>query len=526
MLRSCPRIFIALGALLSGLLAFAQQNDIPLNRDIYYDLDRNGAAKSSTMHTGMRPIIQSRADLTNVMGFRPDSSHQYYWITEKFFKEHLIKVADGGFKLTVDPAFQFELAKEFREGSDYAQDAFMQHNGRGFHIASDLGPTVSFQSSFYENQAVLTGYLFQYSQIYGVVPGQGRIKSFNQRGLDFAWASGNVSWSPRPWINAQLGQGRHFLGNGYRSVLLSDNTAPYPYVKFSALTNNKRFQYTAIFAKLQLVGEANRLPTGEAGESLFYWKRATFLHLSANLGPLQLGLFEGTMWKTLGANGVLAFNAMQLNPVIGLNTVVNGFKGANTQLLGLDAKYKFTDKAFAYGQFALTDPDRNRYAWQFGMQWFDIIRRDLHLLAEFNEATPFAYTKANSRMSWTHDNQPLASPIGTGYTELVVRADYGIKQRFWFQGELSLVKHEYGFAMAEVPGGDIFGPDKPTRTTGEERQRLFAGVNASWRMNQMTNMRITLGYTTRDVQPGTTGRDSGYLYIAWHTGLFNRYYDI
>ena len=39
MLRSCPRIFTALRALLSALLALAQQNDIPLNRDIYYDLD-------------------------------------------------------------------------------------------------------------------------------------------------------------------------------------------------------------------------------------------------------------------------------------------------------------------------------------------------------------------------------------------------------------------------------------------------------------------------------------------------------
>ncbi|MGB3870928.1 MAG: hypothetical protein WA937_15860 [Flavobacteriales bacterium] len=522
----CHRILTALGALLLGHLVIAQQNDIPLNRDIYYDLDRNGAAKSSTMHTGLRPIIQSRADLTNVMGFRPDSTPQYYWITEKLFKEHLIKVVDGGFKLTVDPAFQFEVGHDYREGSGWSDNNWMQHNGRGFHLAADLGPTVSFQSSFYENQAILPGYLFHYSQVYGVVPGQGRIKTFNQRGLDFAWASGNVSWSPRPWLNAQLGQGRHFVGNGYRSVLLSDNASPYPYVKFSALTNNKRFQYSAIFAKLQLVGEENRLPTGEAGESLFYWKRASFLHLSANLGPLQLGLFEGTMWKNIGPDGVLPFNGMQLNPVIGLNTVVNGFDGENTQLLGLDAKYKVTDKAFVYGQFALTDPDQSRYAWQIGVQWFDLIRRDLHLLAEFNQATPFAYTKPNARMSWTHNNQPLASPIGTGYTELVVRADYGIKQQFWFQGELSLVHHPYGFGMAEVPGGDIFGPSQPTAVTGKERQRLFAGLNASWRMNQMTNMQFTLGYTMRDVNPGTIGRDSGYLYITWHTGLFNRYYDI
>ncbi len=526
MLRSYHRIFIALGVVLSALISFAQQNDIPLNRDIYYDIDRNGAAKSSTVHMGIRPIIQSRADLTNVMGFRPDSTPQYYWITEKLFQKHLIQVEEGGFKLAIDPAFHFELGHDYREGSGWSDNNWMEHNGRGFHLAADLGPTVSFQSSFYENQAVLPGYLYYYSQAQGVVPGQGRIKNFESRGLDFAWASGNVSWSPRPWLNAQLGQGRHFVGNGYRSVLLSDNTTPYPYVKFSTLTNNKRFQYTAIFAKLQLVGEANRLPTGDAGESLFYWKRSTFLHFSANLGALQLGLFEGTMWKTIGPDGVLPFNGMQLNPVLGLNTIVNGFSGENTQLLGLDAKYKVTDKAFVYGQFALTDPDQSRYAWQIGMQWFDIIRKDLHLLAEFNQATPFAYTRSDARMSWTHDNQPLASPVGTDYSELLVRADYGIKQRFWFQGELSLVKHPYGEGMTEVPGGDIFGPSEQTSVNGSDRQRVFAGLNASWRMNQMTNMQITLGYSMRDVNPGTLGRDSGYAYISFHTGLFNRYYDI
>ena len=526
MFRSYPRIFTALGALLSALLALAQQNDIPLNRDIYYDLDRNGAEKSSTMHTGMRPIIQSRADLHNVMGFRPDSSHQYYWITQKLIKEHLINVKDGGFKMTIDPVLQFELGQEFQENDLFTNELFLSHNGRGFQLAVDLGPTVSFQSSFYENQAVLPAYLYRYAQIQGVVPGQGRIKTFNSRGLDFAWATGNVSWSPRPWFNAQLGQGRHFVGNGYRSVLLSDNASPYPYVKFSALTTNKRFQYTTIFAKLQLVGEANRLPTGEASESLFYWKRASFQYLSVNLGPVQLGLFEGTLWKTIDTSGVRPFNAMQMNPVIGVNTIVNGFDGSNTQVLGVDAKYKVTDKMFAYGQFALTDPGRSRYAWQVGMQWFDLFRKDLHLLAEFNQATPYAYVRNEARMSWTHNNQPLASPLGTSYAEAVLRVDYGIRQKIWFQGELSMEQHPFASGIEDVPGSTIFGPDMPIGTTGKQQQRLYAGLNVSWRMNQMTNMQLTLGYSMRDLQPARTDRNSGVLYIAWHTGLFNRYYDI
>lgn len=508
-----------------GLVTAAQQNDIPLNRDIYQDIDRNGAAKGSTMHTGLRPIIQSRADLHNVMGFRPDSGRYYYWITEKLFKEHLITVKEGGFRMTIDPAFQFELGQEYREQSQYSDNHSMLHNGRGFRIAADLGPTVSFQTMFMENQAVLPGYLYQFAQAQSVVPGQGRIKTFQTRGLDFAWATGNVSWTPRPWINLQLGQGKHFVGNGYRSMLLSDNSSPYPFVKLSALTVNKRFQYTAIFAKMQLVGTANRLPTGDAGESLFWWKRATFLHLSANLGPLQLGLFEGTQWKNIDTNGVRPFSAMQLNPVIGLNTLANGFTGDNTQLVGLDAKCRLTGKMFAYGQYALTDPGAGQYAWQLGIQWFDLFRRDLHLLAEYNTATPGAYLRTDGRMSWTHDNQPLASPRGTGFHEAVVRTDLGIGKKFRLQGELSLEQHRTELNMGPATT-DVFGTYAPIGPGGTEQQHLYAGLSASCRMNQMSNMQLTVGWSMRDLQPGPATSASGYLYISFHTGLFNRYYDI
>jgi hypothetical protein len=216
----------------TALAVRAQQNDVPLNRDIYYDIDRNGACIGSTMHTSLRPVIENRADLTHVMGFRPDSSRHYYEFTEKVFKEHLINVIEGDFRLTIDPAFRFEIGKDWLEqGTVNTNQVANNFNSRGFWIKGDLGRTVSFQTTFYENQGILPRYLYLYSQNTGVVPGQGRIKAFNERGLDFAWAMGNVSWSPKRWINVQVGNGRHFVGNGYRSMLLSDNTYPYPYLK-------------------------------------------------------------------------------------------------------------------------------------------------------------------------------------------------------------------------------------------------------------------------------------------------------
>jgi hypothetical protein len=517
------RVFAACTAGLFRLVTAAQQNDVPLNRDVYAGIDRNGALAGSTMHTGLRPLIRSRAELDGVLGYATDSSRQYYWITAKLLKEHLVKVSDGDFTLTVDPVFNFEAGKEFREGTDYAEEHILQHNGRGFLVQADLGPTVSFQSTFYENQATLSGYLYDYAQVHGVVPGQGRIKTFNERGLDFAWAAGNVSWTPRPWINAQLGQGRQFVGNGWRSMLLSDNTAPYPFLKLSALTPDKRLQYTVTYAKLRMVGVENRLPTGEAGESLFGWKRATFTHASINLGPLQLGLFEGTQWQAVDSSGVRPFIAEQINPLIGLNTLLNSSGVESNTLTGLDVKLRMAGQWILYGQFALSGQE-GEYAWQLGAQWFDRGPLGLHLLVEFDQATPRAYTGADAEMSWSNVNQPLASPLGTGFSEALLVAELPVARRFRAQVELSMA--QWAAATDQGNGGRYLLPGGLDSIPPGGSQRAWADASLSWRMNPVTNMELAVGYRCRDLTPAPGLLNSGYLYATFRMGMFNRWYDL
>lgn len=511
-------------------VAHAQQNDVPLNRDIYYDIDRNGACRTSPMHTGLRPIIERRADLQNVMGFRADSSRHYYIITKKLFKEHLIQVEKDGFKLSIDPVFRFEAGSDLVE-EDVANTNRSRNNvnSRGFWIKADFGKDVSFQTSFYENQAIPVLYVYQYTQGTGVLPGEGRVKNFEERSFDFAWAQGNVSWGPRPWLNVQFGQGRHFVGNGYRSVLLADNNFPYPYLKLSAITNNQRFQYSTINAKFQDVNDPeDRLPTGQSSESLFYWKRASFKHLSVNLGPAQLGLFEATIWRNIDPLGVRPFNAMELVPVIGVTTVMNGFGGDHKQLVGLDAKYRITDKFFVYGQFALDDPEKQRYAWQGGFQWFDLLRRDLHLLVEHNSATPFAYSSTRTRGSYSQFNQPLAHLLGAGFEETNVIVDYGIQQKFWLRAHASLATFTADTAATTVSGSNIFdtrpaaGPDSLIA----QRTRGWLDLSFSWRFNHNQNTSLSIGAITRDLSGASSDiQNSHYFYVCLRTGLFNRYHD-
>jgi len=518
-------LLLVLFASCVGPGARAQQNDIPLNRDIYQDLDLNHACLTNNVHTGMRPYLESRAFKEGVMGCRPKTGRYYYKITEYLFKTHLVDIREGDFRATLDPVFNFEIGNDFRDPSARGDSVRMYHNGRGLRITADFGSKVSLQTTFYENQAELPQYLYLYANQQQVVPGQGRIKQFNKREFDFTWAMGSVSYTPWRWLNVQFGNGRHFVGHGYRSMLLSDNTSPYPYLKLSAITTNGRFQYTTIKAKLETF---ERLPTGSSAESLFYWKRANFHHASVNLGRVQLGLFESTVWKDIDSNGVAPMEPLELNPVIGINTLVNGFNSANGQLIGLDAKIKLSDKAFVYGQVCTDGPSDQRFGWQAGAQWFDIAGSHIHVLLEYDRAAAFLYANGDPRVNHAHMGQPLAHPLGSFFDEAVGIIDWRWKDRVWLQAKVNTAIVRRDPTKESVYGGDIFKTDVANDVGDGPIDRTIntLDLSASYLLNQMSNMRCTLGWMVRDATPAPDQVNTSYVYFAFRTALFNRYYDI
>lgn len=59
-------------------------------------------------------------------------------------------------------------------------------------------------------------------------------------------ASGYVSYSSNKHFNFQVGHGKHFVGDGYRSLLLSDNALNYPYARITSTFG--KLQYTNLYA--------------------------------------------------------------------------------------------------------------------------------------------------------------------------------------------------------------------------------------------------------------------------------------
>ncbi len=511
-----------------GAMLHAQQKDIPLQRDFYIDVERNAAKRGERIHTGLKPVLESRADLTHVMGYRPDTTKYYYDVTEKIFKEHLLEIKGEDFRLTGDVLFNFEYGNDVGDNTAYSDTNTYYHNARGFWFTGDLGSKISFQTMFHEHQTIVPQYLFTKVLTAGSVSGQGRTKLARKRILDYGWSQGSVSYSPSTWLNVKFGQGRHFVGHGYRSVLLSDNSIGTPFLEFSALTTNKRVQYTTWVSKLQSgVYDNDRLPTGESSESLFYWMHGRFNHLSVDLGRLQVGLFESTLFQNIDATGVRPFDALELNPVIGVNTLVRGFKGREKSLVGIDLRLKLTDKGYLYGQFATDDPQDQRYAYQVGMRWFDVLRKELHVQVEYNAAQPFMYTHTPTQLAYKSSGLPLAHPFGSYFNEVVAIVDAGFG-RFIGQAKLVLGTYHTDPSPDERYGGSLSRPDMLiTGPIGPVVQELFYfDVNANYLLNPNTNLRIVAGVQRRSLDPEVDEAQSTYLYVGVRTSLFNRYYDL
>jgi hypothetical protein len=145
------------------------------------------------------------------------------------------------FRLTIDPLFDFAVSKE----SERDENSYV--NTRGLRIMGTLTDKLSFYTGFYENQATFPHYLDSFITTYHVVPGQGKVKQLGGGTYDYGMAFGGVTYTASKYFSAQLASDKNFIGDGYRSLLLSDNAFSYPFLKLTA--DVWRIKYTVLYAQ-------------------------------------------------------------------------------------------------------------------------------------------------------------------------------------------------------------------------------------------------------------------------------------
>lgn len=509
-----PHLFhIALsGFLFLPFMASAQQKNLPLNRSMSIEVERSVSSPDSAYHTGMKPLLESRFDLSKVMPYEEDSMRYKSRLAAKVFSEHLLVVDKENFHLTVDPLFNFQYGYDFADTTNYQDTVSLYENTRGFWVRGDIGENkkVSFESLFYENQKFLPAYLREYSNQTGVVPGEGRFKLFRESGYDFGYAYANVSFTPNEKMNFQLGHGKHFIGHGYRSMLLSDNAFGYPYFKATTWLWKNKIQYSYMYAQLESL---LRQPVTELPEALFAGKDASIYYLSfLATSNLEFGLFESVIWNRYDLNdGTQPFNWQSIIPMIGVNSSILGFDARNNAKIGLNANLKITNSFHAYGQFAVDRFIDQGYAMQAGFKFFDAFVPNLYLQLEYNESGR-AYQSSSpfSQESFTQQGQWLDYTPEFSRREAVLIANYRWRRIF--------AKAKTNLIRPNVLGDSFLFPSN-------ERYTLVQDYQLGYLINPSANLSVSVGYMDRLQKFNVEEHQTHWFYLRIGTNLQNLYYD-
>jgi hypothetical protein len=391
-------------------------------------------------------------------------------------------------------------------------------NRRGAIIRANVGEKFSFETSLYENQMVLPQYLTDYAEETDVIPGQGRWKKFkSNQGYDFASSAANLSYTPNKHLNFQLGTGKNFVGDGYRSLLLSDASFNYPFLKIiGTFGKNNEFQYTKLNATLSSVTRRDKQSTGE---SLFERKTMSTHYFSWLATKwLNVGLFESTMWQTEDSNGTKPLQWQQFNPIIGVNTLTTGFNDVNHTVVGTNLKVKLPFNAVVYNQFVYDGG--SKYGYQIGAKYFGI--PNLTLQAEYNNVAPYTYTSDIPLQAFSNYNEAISHPSGANFNEIIGIINYKYK-RVFTQAKINLI-------TSTLTGSNVFESENditPLVVTDIERQLTVLQAHVGFIVNPKNNMSLLVGITkrTEDISALNITNETNYVYFGFRTSLRNLYSD-
>ncbi len=532
----------------TSFILSAQQQNVPLtwqfsrNTEVYYEKLQE--------HTSLKPLLQSRmylhkndsnfdASKIDAHLFRYSKNTHRHWFVRKTLYENLLKIDSGEFWLTADPLFHFSKSTDISDTLGHK----ISNNTRGFIIRGNIGSTFSFTSSFYENQSFFPNYINDYIESkaewyfskntnqwlqrpgYGPVPGQGRTKPFKKNGYDYAFSQGYISYTPAKWINIQLGHDKHFVGDGYRSLLLSDATFNYPFFKTTLWAFNNKLMYSVIYNSLI---NLERTPNPTTPEANFRNKLGSFHYAAYRFNKMvTIGFFQGIIWQRMDSSGTKPFNFNYINPILFVNAAQYGFNNKNNVLLGNTIKINLPFKTIIYGQFALSGI-KNQTAWQAGVKYFGI--KKMFLLAEYNMAAADIYKSPIPFQHYSHYYEPLAHPYGSGFNEFVFMAQYNFK-RLFIDSKLMYASKELYY---NAPFTNYLG------NNAQSWQTEFYSIQStlSFIVNRRNNLHIYLGYCYRQVHEpltsnwfttnnliGIINKQNNIFSIGIKTQLFNTYYD-
>lgn len=467
---------------------------------------------NTRLHTSSKPMVMRDEDVLDEKEYLENEYNvrSSNWLVRKIFNEHLVQVEKEDHTFYLDFLPDFQIGKEMI-GEDKRTTWL---NTRGVQLGLTIKDKFTFYTNFFENQGVFPKYLDEY-MIENTVPGQGAVENLANNKKDWMYASASLTYDFSPYFQVTMAYDKNHIGDGYRSVLLSDFSSNYTHLKFTGEIGN--VQYTSIWAYML---DSKNPRYGEIDTTRIYGdgiKWGAFQYVDYNATDrFSIGFFQAVIWANRNPSGKRGFDFNYLNPAISLRPLEStNSSSPDKMFLGLNSKYKLTKNLTTYGQFMLGEFTakeffgnkgyiHNKWAAQIGVRGHDILQfKNLNMLLEYNLARPYMYQHKTSISNYSNHGEPLAHPRGANFRELVGILTYSW-QRFDFFAEALYSKFGTDPADNTNYGGNIFQSYNTAPNTygnkigqGVKNNLYYADLRASYVFNPKYNLRFEIGYTQR-----------------------------
>ncbi|MGC9331936.1 MAG: hypothetical protein ACP5DZ_08695 [Bacteroidales bacterium] len=429
------------------------------------------AEQKTERYTGngmLYTVLDEQRDLDTL----PQKNGFLTWLTQK----PALYSASDEYNVVLNPVFNFQYWHSGQNAGYF--------NSRGAEIHGDFHNRIFFHTSFYENQGRFQDYLNDYADTYGVLPGYARMKPYNASDWDYASAYGSVQFNAAEQLKFRLGHDKLFIGEGHRSLFLSD--AAFQQLFFQTSIDLGQFRFTNI--TLQWINpNFNNLmqwDTEQSTEGNYQRKTNSINMLEWQISDaFRLGFVEAILYKP-----ETGFDLNMINPWLFFRASMVRQNSGNNILMGLDALYAF-DNADVYAQLMIDDVQStnmgisnpyNRFGWQIGAMYYDVFGvQNLHVRTEHNYIRAMSYAESMPEISWTHYNQNAAHPAGNNLMEFIAIVQYRWRNlplscqlnymEYGDEHNESLVPADFNF-----PGGFL---------AGDTKRFVFADVEAGYIIN-------------------------------------------
>lgn len=525
-------VFFLLLLILSPLNTKAQAVYQPYSYQFYQKLNSTQYSTETRQHTALKPfLIDSvmRPHYDSLMNLNVQTRDS--WLGRKIYNEHLIE------SNTDNSHFYADILPDLTMGRDFAgggKNTFLR--SFGVQVGGDINDKFYYYVSAYNNRSIFPNYINAFIDQSEVVPGQ-TYGDVGENVQNWNYFTAVTSYTPSKYLNISLAYDKNFIGDGYRSMLLSDNASNYTSLKLTGKLGNVQYMSMWSYMIDPLAPELVNKTRGKWG---------TFQYLDWNVNNrLSLGFFQSIIWANRSElDGLRGFEPAYLNPIIFLRPLESSDPGSPDKMhLGLNTKYKILNNLSVYGQFLLGEFTakeffsgngylHNKWGAQLGFRSFDSFGvKSLNLLGEFNTARPYTYTHFDPVSNYGHFSQPLAHPLGANFREFVGIANYSINRfDFSLQGNFSTYgldpddQSNYGknifksYNDYENLYGNYIGQGLKTNLT-------FVDTRASYLLNPKYNLRFELGATLRQERNELGRETSGVITLGLRSSFRNLYYD-